>query len=179
MGRAPTSGGQYFWVSMLAPASCQRFLSYITGWLTLCGWQCGVASVAYFAGNLIQGLIILTNEHYQPHKWHTTLLLWAMVAFSVIINAVSRKLLPRFEGYILLLHIFGYFAILIPLLTLCDYNAPHYVFEQWRNDNGWPTQGLSFMIGMLGPVFAFTGVDGAVHVSPGSFPWSKKRNSGD
>lgn len=29
--RAPTSGGQYHWVSMLAPRSCQKFLSYLTG----------------------------------------------------------------------------------------------------------------------------------------------------
>ncbi len=29
--RAPTSGGQYHWVSMLAPPSSQKFISYITG----------------------------------------------------------------------------------------------------------------------------------------------------
>ena len=29
--RAPTSGGQYFWVSMLAPPSTQKYLSYVTG----------------------------------------------------------------------------------------------------------------------------------------------------
>jgi hypothetical protein len=29
--RAPTSGGQYHWVSEFAPPSCQKFLSYITG----------------------------------------------------------------------------------------------------------------------------------------------------
>jgi hypothetical protein len=29
--RLPTSGGQYFWVAVLAPRSCRRYLSYITG----------------------------------------------------------------------------------------------------------------------------------------------------
>lgn len=29
--RAPTSGGQYHWCAMLAPTSCMKFLSYITG----------------------------------------------------------------------------------------------------------------------------------------------------
>ena len=29
--RAPTSGGQYHWVSEYAPRSSQRFISYITG----------------------------------------------------------------------------------------------------------------------------------------------------
>lgn len=29
--RAPIAGGQYFWVSMLAPVRYKRFASYITG----------------------------------------------------------------------------------------------------------------------------------------------------
>ena len=29
--RAPTAGGQYHWVSMLAPQYCQKLFSYITG----------------------------------------------------------------------------------------------------------------------------------------------------
>ena len=31
----PTAGGQYHWVSLLAPNSCKKFLSYITGWFIL------------------------------------------------------------------------------------------------------------------------------------------------
>lgn len=33
MHRAPTSGGQYHWVSELAPKQHQKFLSYIVGML--------------------------------------------------------------------------------------------------------------------------------------------------
>lgn len=29
--RAPTAGGQYHWVSMLAPRSSRKFFSYVTG----------------------------------------------------------------------------------------------------------------------------------------------------
>ena len=35
---APTSGGQYHWVSMLAPASARKFMSYLTG--RLCRTRC-------------------------------------------------------------------------------------------------------------------------------------------
>jgi hypothetical protein len=41
-GRAPTSGGQYHWVSEFAPRSWQRFISYIVGKATFC------LSQAYF-----------------------------------------------------------------------------------------------------------------------------------
>ena len=29
--RAPTAGGQYHWVSMMAPQYCQKVFSYVTG----------------------------------------------------------------------------------------------------------------------------------------------------
>ncbi|RAQ99182.1 amino acid transporter [Stemphylium lycopersici] len=51
---APTAGGQYHWVAMLAPASYRKFLSYITGWVTTIGWQATAASSAYLAGTILQ-----------------------------------------------------------------------------------------------------------------------------
>ena len=41
---APTSGGQYHWVSEFAPKRAQKFLSYIVGYTAALGWQCGTAS---------------------------------------------------------------------------------------------------------------------------------------
>jgi hypothetical protein len=38
--RLPTSGGQYYWVAVLAPRPARRYLSYITG--TICPLSCRV-----------------------------------------------------------------------------------------------------------------------------------------
>lgn len=38
---APTSGGQYHWVSEFAPPSTQHILSYVTGWISCLAWQAG------------------------------------------------------------------------------------------------------------------------------------------
>ena len=54
---APTSGGQYHWVSEFAPPNCQKFLSYVTGWMALLSWQAGGASGSYLTGTIIQGLV--------------------------------------------------------------------------------------------------------------------------
>ncbi|TVY90274.1 Choline transport protein [Lachnellula willkommii] len=109
---APTSGGQYHWVSMLAPSSCAKFLSYMTSWITVGGWQATVASGGYLTGTLIQGLIALTVPEYKPKSWHRTLLFWAVIFFAIFINTVVSNLLPKFEGLILILHLLGFFAIL-------------------------------------------------------------------
>jgi amino acid transporter len=90
---------------------------------------------------------------------------WAVAVFSVAINSVGGNLLPRFEGFILILHILGFFAILIPLTYMADHGSAKKVFTEFLNLGEFPSQGLSFFVGMVGCVFAFSGGDAAVHVS--------------
>jgi amino acid transporter len=163
---APTSGGQYHWVAMLAPRSCSKFLSYITGWLAVGGWQGSVASSGYLTGGMIQGMIAMTHpDSYKPEPYQGTLLFWAIIFFAVFINAVVSSALPKFEGLILILHVLGFFAILIPMVSLADHADPYVVFTTFQNNGGWSSQGLSFMAGLIGNVFAFVGVDAAFHMS--------------
>ncbi|WAO97123.1 Hypothetical protein NCS54_01483200 [Fusarium falciforme] len=162
---APTSGGQYHWVAMMAPRSCAKFLSYLTGILTVGGWQGSVASSALLTGNMILGLISLNNDSFEPKLWQGTLLFWAIFAFAVSINTLVCSVLPKFEGLILILHVLGFFAILIPLVILGPHGDVEELFTTFVNNGGWPSQGLSFMVGMMGNVFAFVGTDAAFHMS--------------
>ena len=163
--RAPTSGGQYHWISMLAPPASRKFLSYITGWLTVSGWHALVASGGYLSGTLIQGLIIMDNPTYTFQRWHGTLLFWAIIFLAVLINTVISSLLSKLEGLILILHILGFFAVLIPLVYMAPHGSASDVFTLFLNHGGWSTQGLSFFVGLIGNVFSMLGADGAIHVS--------------
>lgn len=77
--------------------------------------------------------------------------------FCITINIAAGWLLPKFEGALLVLHIVGFFAVLIPLLTLGPKGDTHEVFTTFTNSGGWKTQGLSFCIGIMGSVFSFIG----------------------
>ncbi|KAI8955179.1 putative GABA permease [Xylaria longipes] len=164
---APTSGGQYHWVSMLAPSSCRKFLGYLTGWLAITGWQALVASGGFVTGTMIQGLILLTHPEYANvmKNWHGTLLLWAVVLISYGINTAVGSLLAKFEGLVLVLHILGFFAVVLPLSFLSPHGSAKDVFDTWANSGLWQTQGLSFSVGIIGSVFAFLGGDCAIHMS--------------
>lgn len=163
---APTSGGQYHWVAMLAPRSSSKFLSYITGWLAVGGWQGSVASSSLLTGRMILGLIALNNPTFEPKDWQGTLLFWAVLFFAVFINTLVSSALPKFEGLILILHILGFFGIIIPLLVLGPRaSTAEEIFTSFANEGMWPTQGLSFMVGMMGNVFAFVGTDAAFHMA--------------
>jgi hypothetical protein len=91
------------------------------GWLTSIAWIATLAVGSIFTGTMIQGLIILNYPDYEPKNSHGTFLAWAVIAVSVFVNTVIAGLLPVLEGLILLIHILGFFAIMIPLIYLSVY----------------------------------------------------------
>ncbi|KAK5991994.1 Choline transport-like protein [Cladobotryum mycophilum] len=162
---APTSGGQYHWVAMLAPRSCSKFLSYVTGWLTAAGWLGTMTAAANFSAGMIQGVAVLTIPSYEIKPYQTTLLFWAVMLFYLLVNTAGNKILPRFETIAFFLHVLGFIGILIPFAVLGSRSTTASVFTTFQNGGNWSSQGLSFFIGLLGNVFAFAGVDGAFHLS--------------
>ena len=135
------------------------------GWLTVIGWIAGLTAAAFFVASLIQALIIQNNPTYTSTGWQGTLLLWAVLLICVVINTFLSGVLPAIEVVVLILHVLSFFAILIPLVYLApSHNSTKEVFTTWIN-SGWPTQALSFFIGIQGNALAFVGSDAAVHVS--------------
>ncbi|OCT47673.1 putative amino-acid permease PB24D3.02c [Cladophialophora carrionii] len=162
---APTSGGQYHWVSEFAPRKYQKFMSFIVGWFCVLGWQTGAANTAFLAGTQIQGLVVLNYPDYTPQRWHGTLLTFAVASFSVFFNTFLVKKLPLVEGIVLIIHIFGFFGVLITLWVLGPRGNASDVFTTFNNYGGWSSDGLSAIVGILAVMIPLLGADGAVHMS--------------
>ncbi|KAK8868960.1 amino acid/polyamine transporter I [Apiospora arundinis] len=162
---APTTGGQYHWVSEFAPRKHQKFLSYVMGWMCVLSWQTGCASSAYISGGQIQGLIALNYESYQPQGWHTTMLAIAVAAFSVFFNAALARKLPLVEAGLLTIHVLGFVAIMVVLWVLAPRTPASEVFTTFNDGNHWGSMGLSVMIGSMASVYPLLGADAAVHMS--------------
>ena len=118
----------------------------------------GTTAIAFFVSTLIQALIIVNNTSYIPTAWQGTLLFWAVLLVCVAMNTVLSSALPTIETVVLILHILGFFAIMIPLLYLAPKNNAHDVFTTFYNKGGWNTQALSFFVGLNGNVIAFVGM---------------------
>lgn len=161
----PLAGGQYNWVAVLAPESYSKYLSYLTGWMSVIGWQAITCTTLYLAATMIQGLLILNYPTYVPQRWHGTLIGYVILAFSVLINTYLATMLPKVESVILLVHIFGFFFVLIPLVYFGPHGNPSTVFKQLSNEGHWPTQGLSFFIGLTTSMISFVGLDAAAHMA--------------
>ncbi|KAH8665841.1 amino acid transporter-like protein [Tricladium varicosporioides] len=157
----PLSGGQYHWVSLLAPPNSAKFLSYITGWVTIIGWQAGQASASFLGATIIQGLIVLNNPSYVPQRWQGTLIFYAVIAVLLFINTLLAKWLPKIEGLLLVVHILGFFAIIIPLVHLTPHGSSKDVFATFINGGEWSSNGVSFFVGLITSIFSFLGKIGA------------------
>ncbi len=131
-------GGQYHWVSEFAPPRVQRLLSYFIGWLGVLGYQVGTTIGAYVAGTLIQGLIILNYpDTYQPQRWHGTLMAMGISVCVALFNIFLAKHLPLVEGIILVLHLAGFFAIMVPLWVMAPRTPSSQVWTSFQDGGSW------------------------------------------
>ena len=125
--------------------------------MTAVAWQATIISGVFLAGTQIQGLLVLNYSNYVFERWHGTLLAWACLLVSVFINTVVASLLPSIESVILILHVLGFFAVLIIMAYSAPRSPASNIFTVFLNEGSWDTQGLSFLIGLMGLVYTFVG----------------------
>jgi choline transport protein len=151
---------------MLAPPEWKTVCSYMIGWLTSLAWVATVATETLFAGTMIQGVVALDYPDYDIQRWHGTLLTWAVICGCIFVNVVIPAWLPRFEVFMIVLHIAGFIAILVTLLVMTpELGSNASVWLTSLNEGGWPTQGVSYCVGFLGNVATFVGADASVHLA--------------
>jgi choline transport protein len=117
----------------------------------------------FLLGTQIQGLIALTHSSYTPQPYQGYLFVILMVTIGLLFNTWGAKQLPLIEGIILVLHIFGFAAVLIVLWVLSPRNTASEVFTSFQNDGGWSTMGLSILVGQVTTIYGLIGSDGAAH----------------
>ena len=121
-------------------------------------------SIAFLAGTIIQGLIILNDPTYIFERWQGTMLVIAITSFAIVFNTFLAKKLPMVEGLILIIHIVGLFAIVIPLWVLAPRNTAKAVFTEFSNGGGWSSTGTSVMVGLSTSIVSMLGFDCGVHM---------------
>jgi len=116
------------------------------------------ASGSYVAGTMIQGLIILNYESYVYHRWHGTLLYWAIIFVSLLVNILGIRIFPHIETLALVLHVVYFFTLLVPLVYLAPQSSTTFVFRSFENSGGWNSNGVAWCIGLITSTYALSGM---------------------
>ncbi|KAK0270606.1 hypothetical protein LTS00_016888 [Friedmanniomyces endolithicus] len=89
----------------------------------------------------------------------------AVVAFAIIFNTVLAVRLPLIEGTVLILHVAGLFAVIIPLWVMAPRGNARDTLLVFTNSGGWPSTSFAALIGMTSIVGTLVGYDCSVHMS--------------
>ncbi|KAK7546379.1 amino acid permease 2 [Phyllosticta citricarpa] len=162
---APTSGGQYHWVSEFAPMRYQSFLSYFSGWMATLSWQAGAASGPFLVGTLIQSCAVVAYPDYSPTNWQGTLMVIAVTCIVWLLNVYGSSAMPFLQNLMLLIHILGFVALMIVMWALSPRLTAKDTFTLFTNGGGWSSMGLSLMVGQVSAIYACICSDAAAHMS--------------
>lgn len=76
---------------------------------------------------------------------------------SIFFNTLLTSHLPKIQSFALILHILGFFAMMIPLWTIGPRNSARTVFTQFSDFAGWGNVAYSTLIGMHSATWVLTG----------------------
>lgn len=117
------------------------------------------AQPAFLVGTTIQGLIILNNDNYVPHRWHGTLLTWGCLSVPLFFNVFARKALPSLEIIGGIAHIVFLIVVVVVLVVLAPRSSAEFVFKTSVSGlSGWDNYGVSWCIGLLSATFPLGGM---------------------
>jgi choline transport protein len=135
------------------------------GWLTVFGWQVGLASVSYAAALQIQSLVLLVSPGVTILGWHMALMTVAIALIAVGFNTILISKLPTFEFIVLvarksylaiinttlqkltMIDVAAYLAFAVVLLFMGPQSLRAEVFDNWQNENEWPTLSVAVLVG--------------------------------
>ncbi|KAK5128122.1 hypothetical protein LTR08_004193 [Meristemomyces frigidus] len=162
---APTAGGQYHWVSEIAPQRFQKQLSYVVGWMALLGWQVAVPANAYIFAQQIIALISVCNPSYEVQGWQAALITIASATSAIALSVFVMQKLTLAEGLAVVAHCFGFVAFLAILWVMGPKADAQSTFFHFENQSGWSNKGTATLVGIIGPIATFIGGDSAVHLA--------------
>ena len=88
-----------------------------------------------------------------------------MLLLALAVNSIFARILPQLESGSLVIHVLGFFAILVPLVYLGPKVDAKDVFQSFDNLGGWSSNGLSWLVGINMLLVAFIGADAATHMA--------------
>jgi amino acid transporter len=128
-------------------------------------WQAGNAADCFLTGTMIQGLLQVNDVNYEPQRWQGTLFVSAMLLVLYVINIWGHAFWPRIQNGLMILHLLAFFAVVTTLWVLAPHNTAKAVFTEFSNNGGWPSTGLSLMVGQISAIYSVLGSDATAHMA--------------
>ena len=89
----------------------------------------------------------------------------AFVVVCTSFNMFCARALPVTEAILAVIQVGGFFVFLIDLWVTSEHASARDVFINFEDNGGWGNKGLSALVGITSPLWAFLGPDSGTHMS--------------
>ncbi|KAF3395736.1 Choline transport protein [Penicillium rolfsii] len=162
----PTEGGMYHWIAAVAPKKYSAFLSFMTGWLTVCGWIFTTASTNLIFAQVVQALYALYHPDLVIKSWQTFIIYQILNALTASVVLFGNKIIPALNKFSLFYLQIGWLVVLITVVACAPtHQDTTFVFKTWINNTGWSNNGICFITGLVNPLYSLGGLDGVTHIT--------------
>lgn len=122
-------------------------------------------SCEWVAGMVLALIFFALPTTFKLVMWQDKLLGIGIQIMACIPNVIGGKTLPRLEVLAFIVHILGFFAILIPLSFMPEHRGGNEFFTPFLNAGHFKARPLTWLFGITYYNGLFLGGDCAVHVS--------------
>ncbi|RAK99910.1 putative choline transporter Hnm1 [Aspergillus ibericus CBS 121593] len=162
----PTEGGMYHWIAAVAPRKWSAFLSFITGWLTVCGWIFTTASTNLIFAEVVQALYALYHPDLVIKTWQTFVIYQILNLLTAAVVLFGNKIIPALNKFSLFYLQLGWLVVLVTVVACAPtHQSSDFVFKTWINNTGWSSNGICFITGLVNPLYSLGGLDGVTHIT--------------
>lgn len=146
----PTSGGVYYWSTMLSPPKWAPLVGFVDGWLTLVGNWTVTLSINFSGSQLILSAISLWDEDFNATRWQTVLAFWAVTIVCALVNIFASKHLGKLNQACIYWTGASVIIIMVTMLSMADTKrSSKFVWSHYdASQSGWPS-GWAFFVGLL------------------------------
>ncbi|AET37961.1 Hnm1p Ecym_2212 [Eremothecium cymbalariae DBVPG len=162
----PHAGGQFWWSLQLAPNKYKRLAAYLCGSFAWAGSVFASASSTLSTTRLLLGMYALVHPSLEIKDWHVFVCYQALHMFLLLFNCHGRPL-PLISSTALYVSLFSFITITITVLASShgNFNDAKFVFANFRNETGWESNTIAFIVGLINPAWSFSCLDCATHMA--------------
>ncbi|KKK26005.1 hypothetical protein AOCH_000451 [Aspergillus ochraceoroseus] len=162
----PSAAGQSHWTVALTPPKYRRVVGWYAAWILLFMTVLASVGATYASAMSLQACVSISNPDYVAERWHTYMIFIAVLVIAAVINIFEPRLIHHFSVFGLVVHVLGFFAIMITLLvTTKNKNSAKVVFGSIQDFTGWNNNAMAFFIGMLPGAYGFLAIDAPARYS--------------
>lgn len=147
---------------MLAPKRSKKFLSWWTGIISTLAWTFAAASTLVAVAQFVLLIIEQAHTSWQPSpvmgRLYETLIAFALIIACFVINTRYLRFLPQFAVVMLFLTVAAFLGFVITFAVAAPKNPVKGIFSGLVDSAGWSTNGLAFMVGLLGSNLSMLGM---------------------